>query len=137
MSRLATTSPSRDSRSTSIGLQSKEFDDVDNTDRRKLRRTDIDGGYKHKGCSYNMGNRRHMTKFCLERQSRLRLAVLKPCLRYVHQDVIKDKWNVLPELLQDRIKQLFKSIERPVIASYRDDKKRIEAQVILSSITRT
>ncbi|KAL9123271.1 MAG: hypothetical protein Q9187_000179 [Circinaria calcarea] len=62
---------------------------------------------------------------------------LKPRLRYVNQTVIEDKWNILPGYLQSRVKELFKSIERPAMMKYRDDRRRIEAQVALGSISRT
>ncbi|MCJ1408061.1 hypothetical protein MMC19_002134 [Ptychographa xylographoides] len=64
-------------------------------------------------------------------------ATLKPRVRYIHQDIIKTKWQVLPEQVQDRIQELFTVVQRPVIARVRDDRQRIEVQAALSSITRT
>jgi kinetochore protein Fta7 len=63
--------------------------------------------------------------------------VLKPRLRYIHQDVIKHKWDVLPEPVQGRVTALFRSIERPVIVGHQDDRRRVEAQLALGTITRT
>ncbi|MCJ1250155.1 hypothetical protein MMC30_007381 [Trapelia coarctata] len=65
-----------------------------------------------------------------------KFAVLKPRLKYVRQDIIKNKWEVLPDHIQTRVKELFVAVGRPVITQYRDERRRIDAQTALSSITR-
>lgn len=66
-----------------------------------------------------------------------KFAALKPRLRYIPQDVIKNKWEVLPEHIQGRVRELFVAVGRPVITQYRDERRRIGAQAALSSIKRT
>ncbi|MCJ1382313.1 hypothetical protein MMC17_005426 [Xylographa soralifera] len=64
-------------------------------------------------------------------------AHLKPRFRYINQNVIKTKWEVLPELMQQQVRELFVAVERPVITRHSEDKRRIEAQAALSTVTRT
>ncbi|MCJ1317621.1 hypothetical protein MMC15_002946 [Xylographa vitiligo] len=64
-------------------------------------------------------------------------AQLKPGLRYISQEIIKTKWEVLPEHMQQRVRELFVAAERPVMIRHPEDKKRIEAQAALSTVTRT
>ncbi|MCJ1259402.1 hypothetical protein MMC24_007239 [Lignoscripta atroalba] len=71
------------------------------------------------------------------RDSHTRFAALRPRLRHVQQDVIKTKWEVLPESVQERVREVFKSVERPVIYKHREERRKIEAQVAVGSIVRT
>ncbi|MCJ1388412.1 hypothetical protein MMC18_001259 [Xylographa bjoerkii] len=66
-----------------------------------------------------------------------RSAALKPRLQYVNQDVIKTKWEVLPEHMQQLVRELFVAVERPVITRDSEEKRRIEAQEALSAVTKT
>ena len=68
---------------------------------------------------------------------RRKFAVLKPRVKYIPQEIVRSKWKVIPEVVQDRVKEIFRSLERPVIMSHRDDGRRIEAQVAVGLITRT
>ncbi|KAL2376473.1 hypothetical protein RJZ90_007498 [Blastomyces dermatitidis] len=55
-------------------------------------------------------------------------AMLKPRTRHISERTIKTKWTTLPDSVQEKIKELFRSIERPVVVRHRDERKRIEAQ---------
>ncbi|WEW57163.1 hypothetical protein PRK78_002625 [Emydomyces testavorans] len=63
-----------------------------------------------------------------------RIARLIPRTRHISERVIKAKWTTLPEAIQDRIKELFHSIELPVLTKQRDEKKRIQAQTALGAV---
>ncbi|MCJ1472155.1 hypothetical protein MMC13_000802 [Lambiella insularis] len=65
------------------------------------------------------------------------LVLLKPRLRYIHQDVIKRNWRVLPEAVQSRVRELLVAVQRPVICRHREGKSREEAQEALNTVTRT
>ncbi|EEA22613.1 hypothetical protein TMatcc_001458 [Talaromyces marneffei ATCC 18224] len=66
-----------------------------------------------------------------------RFTWLKPQVRNVSKHTIKSKWSSLPEPVQNKVRELFRSLERPVIVRQRDEKKRIEAQVALGGVVKT
>lgn len=66
-----------------------------------------------------------------------RFAWLKPQVKNVSKHTIKSKWSSLPEPAQSKIRDLFRSLERPVIVRQRDERKRIEAQVALGGVVKT
>jgi kinetochore protein Fta7 len=70
-----------------------------------------------------------------ERQPK-RFAMLKPRIRHIAEHTIKTKWVTLPESAQNKVDELFHSIERPVITRHRDEKKRIEVQTALAAVRR-
>ena len=70
-------------------------------------------------------------------QTPRKFAALKPRFRYINQDVIKTKWEVLPEHVQRRVQEILVAGERPVIARLPEETKRIEAQAALGAITKT
>ncbi|PGH12788.1 hypothetical protein AJ79_04012 [Helicocarpus griseus UAMH5409] len=57
-----------------------------------------------------------------------RFAILKPRTRHIAERTIKTKWTTLPDSVQEKVKELFRAIERPVITRHRDERKRIDAQ---------
>lgn len=61
-------------------------------------------------------------------------ARLTPHVRHIAENTIKSKWTTLPDSVQDKVKDIFQSIERPVITRHRDERKRIEAQSALSAV---
>lgn len=61
-------------------------------------------------------------------------ATLKPRIRHVSEQTIKSKWTTLPDSTQEKIKELFLSVELPVITRQRDEKKRNEAQSALATV---
>ncbi|MCJ1397831.1 hypothetical protein MMC11_001027 [Xylographa trunciseda] len=63
--------------------------------------------------------------------------LLKPRFRYINQDVIKTKWEVLPENMQHRVRELFMAVERPILARQPGENMTIEAQAALSTVTKT
>lgn len=65
------------------------------------------------------------------------VTVLEPQERYILQETIRSKWQVLSEPAQASIMQLFKSIEMPVLAIHQDERRRVEAQMALGSVIRT
>lgn len=69
-----------------------------------------------------------------ENDSRKRYAYLKPSVRRIPEKTIKTKWTTLPEPVQDKVRDLFHSLERPVIVRQQNEKKRIEAQSALRAV---
>lgn len=62
------------------------------------------------------------------RDSRKRFAYLKPRVRHVSEDTIKAKWTTLPEPAQNKVRDIFRVVERPAIVRQDNERKRIEAQ---------
>lgn len=65
-----------------------------------------------------------------------RFAYLKPRVRHVSERTIKSKWTTLPEPVQEKVRDMFKSLERPVIVRHRDERRRIEAQTAVGAVVR-
>lgn len=63
-----------------------------------------------------------------------RLAMLKPRVRSISENTIKAKWTTLPDSVQDRVNELFRAVELPVITRSRNERKRIEAQAALAAV---
>jgi kinetochore protein Fta7 len=61
---------------------------------------------------------------------------LKPHVRRIPRQTVSTKWDVLSQAAQEQARELFKAIERPVLMSYRNDRRREEAQSILGSVLR-
>ncbi|OQD75391.1 hypothetical protein PENDEC_c007G04163 [Penicillium decumbens] len=72
----------------------------------------------------------------LEDESNKRYAYLKPSVRRIPEKTIKAKWSTLPEPVQDKVRDLFHSLERPVIVRQQNEKKRIEAQSAVQAVVR-
>jgi kinetochore protein Fta7 len=70
----------------------------------------------------------------LDDDSRKRYAYLKPSVRRIPEKTIKTKWTTLPEPIQDKVRDLFHSLERPVIVRQQNERKRIEAQSALRAV---
>ncbi|KAJ5569425.1 uncharacterized protein N7459_008855 [Penicillium hispanicum] len=68
--------------------------------------------------------------------SRKRYAYLKPHVRRVPEKTIKSKWTTLPEPVQDKVRDMFHALERPVIGRHRNEQKRIEAQSAVQAVVR-
>lgn len=65
-----------------------------------------------------------------------RFAYLKPRVRHISQRTIKSKWTTLPEPVQEKVREMFRSLERPVIVRHRDERKRIEAQTAVAAVVK-
>jgi kinetochore protein Fta7 len=65
-----------------------------------------------------------------------RYAYLKPHVRRVPEKTIKSKWTTLPEPVQERVRDMFHSLERPVIMRSQNERKRIEAQGAVQAVVR-
>lgn len=81
---------------------------------------------KHSGDDENIDNER----------ARKRYAYLKQSVRRVPEKTIKTKWTTLPEPVQDKVRDLFHSLERPVIVRQQNERKRIEAQTAVQAVVR-
>ena len=69
-------------------------------------------------------------------EPRKRYAYLKPHVRRVPEKTIKSKWTTLPDPVQDKVRDLFQALERPVIVRQQNEKKRIEAQSAVQAVVR-
>ncbi|KAJ5881488.1 CENP-A-nucleosome distal centromere subunit CENP-Q [Penicillium soppii] len=63
-------------------------------------------------------------------------AYLKPQVRRVPEKTIKSKWTPLPEPVQEKVRDIFHSLERPVIVRNQNERKRIEAQGAVQAVVR-
>lgn len=69
-------------------------------------------------------------------KSSKRFAYLKPQVRQVSERTVKSKWTTLPESTQEKIRDMFKSLERPVIVRSHNERRRIEAQAAVQAVIR-
>lgn len=65
-----------------------------------------------------------------------RFAYLKPSIRQVPERTIKAKWTTLPEPVQDKVREMFHMLERPVIVRQHNERKRIEAQAAVQAVVK-
>ncbi|KAE8147139.1 CENP-Q, a CENPA-CAD centromere complex subunit-domain-containing protein [Aspergillus avenaceus] len=65
-----------------------------------------------------------------------RYAYLKPHVRRVSERTIKTKWSTLPEATQDKVRDMFRALERPVIVRQQNERKRIEAQAAVQTVVK-
>ncbi|OJJ47127.1 hypothetical protein ASPZODRAFT_132074 [Penicilliopsis zonata CBS 506.65] len=65
-----------------------------------------------------------------------RFAFLKPQVRNVPERTIKSKWTTLPEPAQEKVRDIFRTLERPVIVRHGNERKRIEAQAAVQAVVR-
>jgi kinetochore protein Fta7 len=65
-----------------------------------------------------------------------RFAYLKPRVRHIAERTIKSKWTTLPEPVQEKVREMFRSLERPVIVRHRDERKRVEAQAAVGAVVK-
>lgn len=68
--------------------------------------------------------------------SNKRYAYLKPAVRHVPERTIKAKWSTLPEPVQDKVRDMFRALERPVIVRNQNERKRIEAQAAVQAVVK-
>lgn len=71
-----------------------------------------------------------------DNDSNKQYAYLKPRVRHISERTIKSKWTTLPEPVQQKVLEMFQSLERPVIVRQRDERKRIEAQTAVAALVR-
>ncbi|KAE8352677.1 CENP-Q, a CENPA-CAD centromere complex subunit-domain-containing protein [Aspergillus coremiiformis] len=67
---------------------------------------------------------------------RKRFAYLKPQVRRVSQRTIRTKWSTLPEPTQEKVRDMFRALERPVIVRQQNERKRIEAQAAVQAVVK-
>lgn len=65
-----------------------------------------------------------------------RYAYLKSHVRNVPERTIKSKWSTLPEPVQDKVRDMFRALERPVIVRHQNERKRIEAQAAVQAVVK-
>ncbi|KAL6237310.1 hypothetical protein BDW75DRAFT_86155 [Aspergillus navahoensis] len=63
-------------------------------------------------------------------------AYLKPQVRHISERTIKSKWSTLPEPTQDRIRDMLRALERPVIVRQQNERKRYEAQAAVQAVVK-
>ncbi|KAJ5484135.1 hypothetical protein N7539_005931 [Penicillium diatomitis] len=63
-----------------------------------------------------------------------RFAYLKSSVRRINENTIKSKWTTLPEPVQEKVRDLFLALERPVIVRQQNERKRIEAQSAVRAV---
>ena len=66
-----------------------------------------------------------------------RYAYLKPRVRRIPQQTIKDKWTPLSDQAQGKVHDIFRAAERPVIVRQHNERKRIEAQSAVQTVVKT
>ena len=71
-----------------------------------------------------------------EDDSEKNYAYLKPQIRRVPEKTIKSKWSTLPEPVQEKVREMFHALERPVVMRQPNEKKRIEAQSAVQAVVR-
>lgn len=54
-------------------------------------------------------------------------ASLCPELRYISQEAVRSKWKFILENTENKVKELFRSIKRPVIARKLGESSKIDA----------
>lgn len=69
-------------------------------------------------------------------QDNKRYAYLKPRVRHVSQQTIKDKWTPLSEPAQGKVHDMFLAAERPAIVRQHNERKRIEAQSAVQAVVK-
>ncbi|PYH90789.1 hypothetical protein BO71DRAFT_412325 [Aspergillus ellipticus CBS 707.79] len=67
---------------------------------------------------------------------RKRFAYLKPQVRQVSERTIKSKWSTLSEPVQDKVRDMFRTLERPVIVRQQNENRRIEAQAAVQAVVK-
>ena len=65
-----------------------------------------------------------------------RYAYLKPHVRQVPERTIKSKWSTLPDPVKDKVRDMFRALERPVIVRHQNERKRIEAQAAVQAVVK-
>ncbi|KAI9373883.1 CENP-Q, a CENPA-CAD centromere complex subunit-domain-containing protein [Aspergillus egyptiacus] len=63
-------------------------------------------------------------------------AHLNPQVRHISERTIKSKWSTLPEPAQDKIRDMFRALERPVIVRQQNERKRYEAQAAVQAVVK-
>ena len=66
-----------------------------------------------------------------------KFAILRPRLRHVPQEVVRSRWDVAPQSVQDRIREVLKLIEKPVNMGQGSGWMGTAAQNAASSVLRT
>lgn len=87
------------------------------------------------GTSTNKNNRTKNEKKTSTRDNK-RYAYLKSHVRNVPERTIKSKWSTLPEPVQDKVRDMFRALERPVIVRHQNERKRIEAQAAVQAVVK-
>ena len=64
---------------------------------------------------------------------RMTFASIEPQILHISQDVIRSTWKTLPDSTEQKVQELLRSVERPVIARHVGERAQIEAQVAIRS----
>ena len=68
---------------------------------------------------------------------RAKQPTMKPIIKHISQSTIRSRWTYLDEDAQAKVANMFRSVELPVLARYASEKKKIEAQLTIGSVTKT
>ncbi|KAL2872742.1 uncharacterized protein BJX67DRAFT_340252 [Aspergillus lucknowensis] len=63
-------------------------------------------------------------------------AYLKPQVRHISERTVKSKWSTLPQPAQDKIRDMFRALERPVIVRQQNERKRSETQAAVQAVVK-
>ncbi|KAI5289003.1 hypothetical protein KEM54_004577 [Ascosphaera aggregata] len=93
--------------------------DEDNGHRKVARPRDEHDDDNQRGEAIERPSKKHrpLKQDASEEARRKSFALLRPRVQYVSSRVIQNKWDALPIGVQDRVKDLLRSIERPAISS--------------------
>lgn len=84
----------------------------------------------------NAGENRTKNRKSNANASNKQYAYLKPAVRHVPERTIKSKWSTLPEPVQEKVRDMFRALERPVIVRNQNERKRIEAQAAVQAVVK-
>lgn len=62
---------------------------------------------------------------------------LEPQIKRVAPDVVNSKWMNLSPPAQDQVRELFRTVARPLLMRYRDDERRAEAEEAMGDFLQT
>jgi kinetochore protein Fta7 len=61
---------------------------------------------------------------------------LEPRTVRIPRSQISTKWNVLPDSSHAQLRDIFRSVERPVVMKFRDERKRVQAEAAIGSLVK-
>ena len=88
------------------------------------------------GAGTSTNNRTKAEKKTTSTRDNKRYAYLKCHVRNVPERTIKSKWSTLPEPVQEKVRDMFRALERPVIVRHQNERKRIEAQAAVQAVVK-
>lgn len=118
--------PSRRNPASDDTNQDEDEDENDNNDTRAGTSTTTTNNNNNRTKNEKKTNMRYTKRY----------AYLKSHVRNVPERTIKSKWSTLPEPVQDKVRDMFRALERPVIVRHQNERKRIEAQAAVQVVVK-